>query len=109
MLGMGADGHIASLFPRTSALSVQDRMVTIGQAPTSPRERISLSMTVLNQAAHIIFLVAGKKKGSALTQIFYSQKSESDLPAGRVHPADGYLLWLLDTEVAQAAELPFLT
>lgn len=108
LLGMGADGHTASLFPHTPALSVRDRMVTIGQAPASPRERISLSMTVLNQAAHVIFLVAGKEKGAALTQILHDKRRKSRLPAGLVQPVDGYLLWLLDTEAARAANLPFL-
>ena len=107
LLGMGEDGHTASLFPGDPALAVRDRLVTVGHAPSSPRNRVTLTLPVINHAAYVIFLVAGAGKGPALHRIFY-REDPHPLPASLVEPENGRLLWLLDKAAADAAEIPFL-
>lgn len=105
MLGMGSDGHTASLFPHSPALAENRALVTLGQAPTPPHQRITLTLPVLNNAACILFMVTGAGKGPALTQVFSSLSDQPLLPAARVKPGDGRLLWLLDESAAIAAGL----
>ena len=107
LLGMGADGHTASLFPGDEALMVRDRLVTVGHAPTPPHERVTLTLPVINQASHILFLVAGTNKGPALRRIFHHE-DPNPLPAALVEPENGQLLWLLDRDASRAADIPFL-
>jgi 6-phosphogluconolactonase len=106
LLGMGEDGHTASLFPGDSALDVRDRLVTVGRAPSPPRERVTLTLPVLNQAAHILFLVAGENKAPALQRIFHQEEAHP-LPAALVEPESGRLLWLLDINAARGAGLDY--
>lgn len=96
LLGMGADGHTASLFPGTAALDEQRSLVTTGWAPVAPHRRLTLTLPVLNRAAEIIFLVAGPDKGPALAQVFTSNPALPLLPAARVRPGRGRVRWLLD-------------
>jgi 6-phosphogluconolactonase len=97
-LGIGEDGHTASLFPGTAALQVQDRWVTVGQKDGDPR--LTLTYPVLNQAAQVVFLVTGANKAPILKEVLTTQ---AHLPCQSVNPR-GRLLWLLD--VAAAAQLP---
>jgi 6-phosphogluconolactonase len=108
LLGMGTDGHTASLFPGTSALAEREHRVTVGHAPAPPQNRISLTLPVLNHAAHVFFLVAGENKGPALTAIFHEAGGDPPLPASLVQPRDGRLLWLLDAAAQTAADLELL-
>lgn len=97
LLGLGEDGHTASLFPGTAALQERSKMVTVGQAPTGVRSRITLTLGVLDHAAVILFLVTGHGKASMVRRIIQPQ-SEADrsLPAARVAPESGRLVWMLD-------------
>jgi len=108
LLGMGTDGHTASLFPGTPALAEREHRVTVGHAPTPPQDRVSLTLPVLNHAAHVFFLVAGENKGPALTTIFHEDGGDPPLPASLVQPRDGRLLWLLDAAAQTAADLELL-
>lgn len=105
LLGMGEDGHTASLFPDTPALAVRERLVTVGRAPSPPHERVTLTLPVLNQAANLVFLVSGPQKGPALFDIFFQEGGFPAKPAALVHPHQGALLWLLDREAQIAAGL----
>ncbi len=108
LLGMGTDGHTASLFPGTSALTEQTHRVTVGHAPAPPHQRVTLTLPVLNHAAHVIFLVEGQQKGPALTTIFHADGGDPPLPASLVQPETGCLLWLLDNAAGRAAGLGLL-
>ena len=105
LLGMGADGHTASLFPGTAALEEKKRLVTVGQAPVVPHQRLTLTLPALNRAAHILFLVAGANKGPALREVFHPDPERPLLPVARVRPTRGRVLWLLDESAALAAGL----
>ncbi|MEA5511540.1 6-phosphogluconolactonase [Crocosphaera sp. UHCC 0190] len=100
LLGMGDDGHTASLFPQTEALKVSDRLITVGNKDGQPR--LTFTLPLLNQARCVIFLVAGENKRPALAQIFAPEADETMYPARSVQP-QGELWWLLDE--AAGAEL----
>ena len=105
LLGMGADGHTASLFPHTPALRETRVLVTVGQAPVWPHQRLTLTLPTLNRAGSVLFLVAGADKGAALAQVFHPDPGQPALPASLVHPTRGRLLWLLDEPAAEFAGL----
>lgn len=87
LLGLGEDGHTASLFPGNAALQAAGPVVAVSGAPKPPPERVSLSLSTLNAARHKLFLVAGSGKRDALQGIAQG----ADLPAARVLQAEWYL------------------
>lgn len=101
LLGIGDDGHTASLFPHTEALKVSDRLVTVGNKDGQPR--ITFTYTLINQARYVMFVVAGASKKSALAQIFATDGDASTYPSRLIQP-QGELWWLLDR--AAGEELP---
>ncbi len=94
LLGMGDDGHTASLFPHTAALSVKDRSVTVGDKDGEPR--LTLTIGAINNSRSVIFLVAGASKQTALREVFASSGDELAYPSRSIR-SDGELLWLLDS------------
>lgn len=100
LLGMGDDGHTASLFPHTPALTVRDRLVTVGNKDGQPR--LTFTVPLINQAQCVLFIVAGANKRSALQQVFAPQGDEQQYPSRLIAP-QGKLIWLLDQ--AAGAEL----
>lgn len=93
LLGMGDDGHTASLFPHTEALQVRDRLITVGSKDGQPR--ITFTAPLINQARCVIFMVAGTSKQAALAQVFSTTADDAAYPSRLVQPA-GELWWLLD-------------
>ncbi|MBW2646472.1 MAG: 6-phosphogluconolactonase [Deltaproteobacteria bacterium] len=96
MLGIGEDGHTASLFPETLSLTEKNRLVIAVKSEKLSNERISLSLHVINRARNIIFLVSGKKKARIIKTIL--EENDDSLPAVRVKPSKGSLLFLLDKD-----------
>lgn len=95
-LGMGDDGHTASLFPRTKALEVGDRLVTVGNKQED--SRITLTIPTINAAHNIMFLVAGANKQAALQQVFHGNCDPQDYPSKFIQAEVGRLWWLLDAK-----------
>ncbi len=93
LLGMGDDGHTASLFPHTAALSVCDRLVTVGDKDGQPR--LTFTIDLINQARSVIFLVSGESKQPALDAVFAPTGDATTYPSRSIAP-QGELLWLLD-------------
>jgi 6-phosphogluconolactonase len=106
MLGMGDDGHTASLFPATSALVEASRLVTANWVEQLRQYRITLTFPVLNNACEIMFLVAGNAKARVIDDLFKGDARSSRYPVHKVKPAHGRVLWLLDRAAAQAPEPP---
>lgn len=93
LLGLGDDGHTASLFPHTDALKVKDHLVTVGNKDGQPR--LTLTIPMINQAHCVIFMVAGANKQKALAQIFAPMADAEMYPARSIQP-QGEFRWLLD-------------
>lgn len=98
LLGMGDDGHTASLFPHTEALQVCDRLVTVGNKDGQPR--ITFTIPIINCARCVLFMVAGANKQSALSHIFAPTCDELTYPSRMIQP-QGELWWLLDQAAGQ--------
>jgi 6-phosphogluconolactonase len=103
ILGMGADGHTASLFPGTAALDERLAMVVANEVPQLDTTRITLTYPVLNAARAVLFLAAGADKADAIGRIFGPNDTDRP-PAAFVRPTEGDLVWMLDA--AAAAGLP---
>jgi 6-phosphogluconolactonase len=104
LLGMGEDGHTASLFPNHHLLTETQRWVApIFDAPKPPPERITLTLPLLNNARQVAFITAGTGKAEVLPHILEARTSASPLPARLVRPTAGDLHWFVDE--AAAAQL----
>jgi 6-phosphogluconolactonase len=99
LLGLGADGHTASLFPWTAALEVHDRWVVANPVPRLGTTRITLTLPVINAARAVIFLVAGEDKAEALREILEGDADPRAYPAKLVQPPGGPE-WMVDQSAA---------
>jgi 6-phosphogluconolactonase len=99
LLGMGPDGHTASLFPDSPALDEQSRLVVANWVAKFNTHRITFTFPVLNRAAEVMFLASGADKADMLHQVLEG-KNTPPLPSQRVQPSDGKLLWMLDEAAA---------
>jgi 6-phosphogluconolactonase len=100
LLGIGADGHTASLFPGSNALAESRRLVVAPWVPQLDAFRITLTLPVLNHAATVLFLVSGSEKAEILAKVL-DDPSEPPLPARAVRPAAGRLVFLVDEPAAR--------
>lgn len=97
LLGLGADGHTASLFPGSAALAERQRLAVAHIRGVNQHSRVTLTLPVLNRAQRVCFLVTGEKKASALRAAL---ESGGTLPAQRVNPKGGELVFLVDAAAA---------
>lgn len=105
LLGMGEDGHTASLFPGTAALHEQTRWVVAHYVDKLRAWRVTLTPVVINAAAQVTFIVSGAGKADQLRQVLTGPYQPDTLPSQIVRPTDGRLLWLTDAAaVAQLRE-----
>lgn len=100
LLGVGADGHTASLFPHTPALDVADRLAAAAIAPSAPTSRVTLTYPVLNAARAVVVLVSGADKADAVVRAFDDAVAVADCPVRGVRPEAGSLTWHLDAAAA---------
>lgn len=102
LLGMGPDGHTASLFPHSPQLRADDELVVATpEAPLEPHvRRITFTKTLLNAAREVVFLVAGGDKAARVRQVIDGPRATDDLPSQLINPADGSLIWVLDRAAA---------
>jgi len=96
-LGLGENGHTASLFPDSPALKEKSRWVVATQNPNEDFARITLTFPLLNGAHLIIFLVTGKEKKEILKKVFAKEEPTYSLPARLIKPINGELIWLVDS------------
>jgi 6-phosphogluconolactonase len=105
LLGLGEDGHTASLFPGASILRNHQRVIAATKSPKDPPNRLTMTLAAINRASVILFLVAGAGKAGVVRAILEPKaEAERQLPASLVEPEKGRLIWFLDR--AAAAELP---
>jgi 6-phosphogluconolactonase len=96
LLGLGEDGHTASLFPDTGAVEEKDKLVQSVYVEKLNTHRITLSLPVINNARSVIFLVSGKSKAGVTEEILSGRNKT--YPAAQVQPTHGELIWLLDQD-----------
>lgn len=106
LLGLGEDGHTASLFPGSPALLESKRWVAdVSVAGQPERHRLTLTATFINRAAAVVFLVSGAAKAAAVRQVIQGPREPGRLlPAQLIHPVPGVLHWLLDRAAAGALD-----
>jgi 6-phosphogluconolactonase len=95
-LGVGIDGHTASIFPGTILESSKNQLCGAVTHPITGQNRISLSLAMINAAKRITVVVAGQDKATIVSQILNSPSEQSKLPAGKIHPLTGEVEWVLD-------------
>src|SRR5947209_8180345 len=100
LLGMGPDGHTASLFPQTAALKETKRWVVANYVPKFTTHRLTLTAPVLNAAANVYFLAAGADKTGMLADVVEGKPDPDRLPSQMVRPTSGNLVWLVDRAAA---------
>ena len=100
LLGLGLDGHTASLFPGTKAVGEKKRLVVANWVEKLKTHRITLTAPVLNNAALIIFLISGQEKAGVLKEVLEGDYRPELLPAQLIRPVHGRLLWLVDQAAA---------
>ncbi len=100
LLGMGDDGHTASLFPGTAAIHEQNRWVIGHYVEKLESWRLTLTPPVINAAENVAFLVAGKAKAERLREVLKGPFQPDVLPSQMIKPTNGSLYWLVDEEVA---------
>jgi 6-phosphogluconolactonase len=98
LLGLGEDGHTASLFPGSTALRDADHLAGTVRLDKRLHDRITLTLPVINNARHILFQVEGANKAEALKKVV--EKQDPALPASLIDPAEAELLFLADKEAA---------
>ena len=107
LLGMGDDGHTASLFPHTSALSVTDRLIVANPVPKLETVRLTFTVPLINAARRVVFLIAGAGKAERLSEVLDGPREPGKLPSQLVRPVNGELIWLADeaavSKLARAA------
>jgi 6-phosphogluconolactonase len=102
LLGLGADGHTASLFPGSLALTEETRWVCPSQPKAGGPERITLTYPVINNGELVCFLVTGAEKAAIVKEILEATSGSEEYPAQRIQPTSGKLLWILDRAAASA-------
>lgn len=101
LLGMGDDGHTASLFPRTPALDERERWVVANPVPDLDSARMTFTYPLIDNAAHVLFLVCGAAKAAALRDVIEGPSDSTRLPSQAVAPVDGELVFLVDGDAAR--------
>lgn len=100
LLGMGEDGHTASLFPHSEVLRERESLVAAQYVPKLGSYRLTLTFAVLNQSRNVMFLISGENKAAALRDVLQGPPQPESLPAQQVKPISGRLLWLIERAVA---------
>jgi len=103
LLGLGEDGHTASLFPGGAAVNEQTRWVMAARATAASMWRITLTQAVINAAAEVLFIVSGGVKANILRRVLEGPRRPQELPAQAIAPSNGRVRWYVDA--AAAAEL----
>jgi 6-phosphogluconolactonase len=103
-LGMGDDGHTASIFPHTEAIHEMSRLVTANHVPQKDAWRITLTWPVINRASSVFFLISGSDKAAVVSEVLTGPRDPERLPSQLIWPSSGILTLILDK--AAAAFLP---
>lgn len=101
ILGLGEDGHIASIFPDQLDLFYSNKFYEKAKDPKSSQDRITITGKIINHARHVVFLVTGQHKADIVSEIIEKKDTANIFPASLVSPFNGELIWMIDTAAAQ--------
>jgi len=104
LLGLGADGHTASLFPELAAVREAKQWVAAEYVPKAHMWRVTLTPIAINAAAKVVFLVSGREKSAILRRVLHGPSQPCMLPAQVIAPPRGQLRWLVDAAAAKLGE-----
>lgn len=104
LLGMGEDGHTASLFPHTAALREIEKIAVVNFVEKFNANRLTFTFPVINNASNIIFLIGGAGKANVLKEVLEGESVPEKFPSQNVAPTDGNLFWLVEREAARFLE-----
>ena len=107
ILGMGEDGHTASLFPGSKSLEETIRLAFPVYMKRPKRDRVTLTLQVLNNSAQILFLVSGPSKAKIVHDVLGNEGKTERYPAGLINPSNGNIVWLIDREAARNLKRSF--
>mgnify|MGYP003684934417 FL=1 len=102
-LGMGEDGHTASIFPHEMELMTHQEVCAVATHPTSGQKRVTLTGPVINNARSVVFLITGTAKYPRIKSILKDQRDFEIFPAAHIQPTHGYLTWYLDKAAYEGA------
>lgn len=102
LLGLGTDGHTASLFPGTEVVRERERTVRGVYVPSLSAWRVTVTLPVINGARDVLFLVSGGKKSEIVRRVLQAPGPDPEIPATLVSPEDGSLHWMLDGDAAES-------
>ncbi|MBK7132829.1 MAG: 6-phosphogluconolactonase [Bacteroidales bacterium] len=100
ILGLGDDGHTASIFPGNLDLLNSEKICDVAVHPVSNQKRITITGRIINNASRVVFLVTGKKKADIVEKIINNRAEALPFPASHIAPAEGMLTWYVDKESA---------
>ncbi|HZH73810.1 MAG TPA: 6-phosphogluconolactonase, partial [Mariniphaga sp.] len=100
ILGLGEDGHTASIFPDQLDLLKVDKLCAVATHPESGQKRITLTGKVINNANNIFFLVTGQQKAKRLSEIMNNEEVAQNHPAAHIEPHEGSVIWFIDETAA---------
>jgi 6-phosphogluconolactonase len=101
LLGMGTDGHTASLFPGSAPITTEPALAVSAQYQDRPARRVTLSPSVFNAARQVFFMAVGGNKADTLVKVLTGPADDLNLPAQRIRPTSGLVTWLVDEAAAQ--------
>ena len=100
LLGVGGEGHTASLFPGSELLNERKRLIKEVWVPQKQTHRITFTLPILNKARQVLFLVSGKEKAAIISTVLAKKPTKNLLPVQMVKPLNGNIMWMLDEEAA---------
>lgn len=105
MLGLGKDGHTASIFPNQKSLLNSNKIYATSVHPTTEQIRITITGNVINNASAVLFIATGSNKAKVVDEIINQKENYEKYPASFIKPVDGKLFWLLDKAAAELIRL----
>jgi 6-phosphogluconolactonase len=101
LLGMGDDGHTASLFPYTEGLRETGRIAVVNFVEKFDTNRLTFTFSTINNAANVVFLINGANKANPLKEVLEGESQPEKFPSQNINPKNGNLFWLVDNQAAQ--------
>lgn len=105
LLGLGSDGHTASIFPDRTELFSSSRLFEVAVKPGSGEKRITATGRLINNSSKIFFIVTGKEKAKIVSEIVEKKIGSEHYPASRVDPESGHMVWMLDAPAASLLKI----